>query len=166
MGLTDTEIIQRIKKGEIDEFRLIVHKYTRPVVNFVRQRLKNTDDMEDIVQLSFVKFYKAINYFDTSRPILPYLLQIAKNELKMYYRSHKQTLQLDETILTEKEVSIDQTEDIHTLLNYLPHDQQKALNLLSDGYSYNEIAHKLGKPLNTIKTIIRRARLQLIKHKL
>lgn len=163
--LSDKEIIIRIKNGEIDYFTFIVKKYTNQIHNYLLKKLSNSDDVDDIVQNSFLKFYKSIRNFDFERPVIPYLFQIAKNELKMYWRSKKNTLKLDETIATSDEADYFEKGDINKILKRLPLEQKKALRLVGDGYSYKEIARELERPINTIRTIIRRARLQLLKYK-
>jgi len=121
--------------------------------------------VEDLVQNTFLSFYKAIFRFDTNRPVLPYLYQIARNELKMYYRSHKQTVSLAETLSSKREETlVDQQSATASVLVVLSDEQQKALQLIGEGYSYKEIAQRLGKPLNTVRTIIRRARLLIAQH--
>ena len=65
---------------------------------------------------------------------------------------------------TKKEREEGKTESIiQKQLESLPHEQKKAVNLVSEGYSYKEIAKFLDRPLNTIRTLIRRARLKLNK---
>lgn len=169
MDLSDKDIVRKIKEGQINYFSHIVKKYTKPIFSYVRSKLFDKDETEDIVQDSFFKFYKAITRFDENRPILPYLYQIARNELKMYFRSHKDTVQLNELTAQEKkgdEYSPEDVSDAWSLVSELPQTEQKALHWLADGYTYAEIAKRLEKPVNTVKTIVRRARLQLhkIKH--
>ena len=70
-------------------------------------------------------------------------------------------LPLDEEIAAEKKQEPLETELIEKQLNVLPKEQKKAVELVSEGYSYKEIAKLLNRPLNTIRTIIHRARLKL-----
>lgn len=162
LELSDQEIIKKIKNGEIDFFIYIVRKYSASINRLIESRLFNKDDVDDLVQNTFLSLYKAIDKFDEKKPINPYLFQIAKNELKMYYRSHKKTVKLDEQLTTENNDLLF-NDDFDSLLKYLSEDKKKVLKLLSEGYSYQEIAKKMGKPLNTIKTIVRRARLEINK---
>lgn len=161
--LSDKEIVLRIQKGEIDYFSFIVKKYTQQIFNYVLKKLGQRDEAEDVVQNSFLKFYRAIARFDVDRPIVPYLFQIAKNEIKMYWRSKKKLLPLDEALVSYiEEDSFDQ-EVLLKKLEVLSGEQKKALTLVSEGYSYKEISKELQRPLNTVRTIIRRARLQIMK---
>jgi len=163
--LLDKDIIRKIKNGEIDYYSYIVKKYTTLIYRYIKIKLFKKDETDDLVQNVFISFYKAIEKFDEERPIKPYLFQIVQNELKMYFRSRKETVSLDESIKTTDDEKISlPSDDIEGLLKILPIEQKQALKLLSEGYSYEEIANSLKKPLNTVRTIIRRARLKMIKN--
>ena len=161
LKLSDQEVIVKIKNGEIDNFIYLVKKYDKQIYNFVYKKIKNRDDIEDIVQISFIRFYKAIDRFNAEKPVLPYLFEIVRNEMKMFWRSRKKTVPLDEKITAEvKDVYIEK-DIINKKLESLPKEQKKAIELVGEGYSYREIAKVLNRPINTIRTIIRRTRLKL-----
>ncbi|MFA6005691.1 MAG: RNA polymerase sigma factor [Patescibacteria group bacterium] len=163
-SLTDAEIIQHICNGELDYFEHLTRQYTKHIYHFIKSRLFEKENVEDLVQNTFLSFYKALVRFDKNRPVLPYLYQIAKNELKMYYRSHKNTSSLTETASpTQDEILPDVAITEIPELKTLSHEQQDALRLMSEGYSYQEIADKLNHPINTVRTIIHRARLSISK---
>lgn len=161
--ISDQEVILKIKNGEIDAFSYIVTQYTKNIYRYIRAKLFDKADVDDVVQNIFINFYKAVYRFDESKPVLPYLYQIAKNELKMYYRSHKHMLALDEFLGDDRNLADFYKEDYDGIINSLPDDQKSVLRLLIDGYSYQEIAEKIHRPINTIRTIIRRSRLQIKK---
>ena len=158
-SLQDRDIITRIRSGQLDYFSEIVNRYTRPILIYVTHRLFDKNDAEDLVQNIFLNFYKYINKFDINQPLLPYLYGIAKNEIKMYIRSKKVTFPLNESTTADDTV---EKIEIESIIQSLPENQRKPLQWLYEGYTYEEIAKKLKKPVNTIKTQIRRIRL---KHK-
>lgn len=162
-ALSEEEIIRKIQDGELDYFEYIVKKYTRLILSYVKRKLFDKEDAEDIVQNAFLNFYKSINRFDTQRPILPYLYQIVKNEMKMFWRAQKKTVPLDEKMIIEEKEELIDLDFIKNQLEKLSKEQKKAIQLITEGFSYKEIAKFLGKPINTIRTIIRRARLKLKK---
>ena len=161
--MNDKEVVLKIKNGEIDFFYLIVKKYTSLIYQYIKKRIFDTEAVNDLVQNSFINLYKAINRFDEKRPILPYLYQIAKNEMKMYFRSHKQMFPLDERMQISEQDEVFFNKDYDQILITLPKEQKKALELLIEGYSYKEISERMSKPINTVRTIIRRARLKIKK---
>ena len=155
MDLSEKEIILKIKNGEIDYFSIIVKKYSTLIYQYVTRKLKKKEDVEDLVQNVFVSFYKAVERFNENKPIKPYLFQIVSNELKMFYRSRKPTLPLKEEIIIEDKETIGFDS---RSLDFLSDQEKRMLLLISKGYAYQEVAKKFKKPLNTVKSIIRRAR--------
>ena len=162
--MTDSAAIVRVKEGNIDAFEIIVQRYAGKIRVFVAARLFDKAETDDIVQTSFIQFYKAIPRFDAARPIYPYLLQIARNELNMFFRKRNTTVSLDENVSAGTLGVLVQEEPIEDILAGLKADHKKALSWFAQGYSYKEIARKLGKPLNTVRTLIRRARLHVQKN--
>lgn len=161
--LSDKDIIIKIKNGEIDYFSLIVKKYSSLIYQYIKLKIKNKEDAEDLVQNVFISFYKVIDRFDEQKLIKPYLFQIVNNELKMFYRKYKKILPLTEDIYLQDDRFIDNfnDEDIMKILKKLKSQEKKIIMMIVDGYSYEDIAKKFKKPVNTVKSIIRRIRLKL-----
>lgn len=163
MSIADTAVISQIKAGNINKFEILVGKYSEKIRSFIVQKLFDKEEADDIVQNTFIQFYKALSRFDISKPVYPYLLQIARNELYMYFRKHHITISLDDDIIqTQSEEGYES--DIVEVVEGLKPDNKKALLWFTEGYSYQEIAKRLGKPLNTVRTLIRRARLFVQKN--
>jgi RNA polymerase sigma-70 factor (ECF subfamily) len=157
--LSDKDIIKKIKNGEIDYYSYIVKKYTTLIYRYIERKLFKKDETDDLVQNIFISFYKAIGKFNEQKPISPYLFQIVKNELKMYFRSYKKNLSLDERIISEEKLEEHKIEDF----NFLKNQEKSIIKYIGDGYSYEEIAKLYKKPINTIKSIVRRTRLKIKK---
>lgn len=164
MEMTDEAAVGRILAGDIDVFEIVVKRYSAKLQSYVSQRLYKKEEADDIVQTSFIKLYKNLSRFDRRKPLYPYLMQITRNELFTYYRKNKITVPLNDEVEHEASTPEQGTEvDSLELLAGLKSDHKHALLWFVEGYSYKEIAKKLGKPLNTIRTIIRRARLFIQK---
>lgn len=165
MELTDKEIIRKIKNGEINYYSYIVNKYTTSVFRYIELKIKKKEDVEDLVQNVFISFYKAIDRFDEEKPVKPYLYQIVSNELKMFYRKHKSLLPLKEEIIIEEKLAFAEVAaGKEEILKSLKGGERQMLMMIGDGYSYEEVAKKFKKPLNTVKSIIRRARQKVKNH--
>jgi RNA polymerase sigma-70 factor (ECF subfamily) len=159
--LSDKDIVNKIKNGEIDYYSYIVKKYTFLIYQYIERKLFKKDEVDDLVQNVFISFYKAIEKFDENRPIKPYLFQIVQNELKMYYRSKKPTTSLHDNIYLENGRLQDIINDDY--LSYLSQVERNIFQHISKGYSYEEIGKLFKKPVNTIKSIVRRGRLKIKK---
>ncbi len=162
----DRDVLRQIKAGDIDRYGHLVDAYEPAIRRYIRSRLFDRDHTDDLVQLVFIKFYKSIELFDDSRPVLPYLYAIAITELKMFFRAQKKgrvSLEQVEHTLESEQVGEDivHQDQVVQALDQLSHDQKSALLMYAEGYKYHEIASRLSKPINTIRTLIRRARLSV-----
>jgi RNA polymerase sigma-70 factor (ECF subfamily) len=162
----DRDVLRQIKAGDIDMYSRLVDAYEPAIRRYIRSRLFDRDHTDDLVQLVFIKFYKSIELFDDTRPVLPYLYAIAITELKMFFRAQKKGRvsleQVEHTLESEQEgEDIEHQDEVATALEQLSHDQKSALLMYAEGYKYHEIAARLSKPINTIRTLIRRARLSV-----
>ncbi len=162
--LSEKEIIEKIQKGEINYFEYFVKKYSRIIFSFVFKKIRSDQDANDIVQNAFIKMYKALDRFDSNLSFYPYLFTITKNELVNYYRKKEIYLPLNENIIQHDSPFIDEKTFLRDLIQNLKKDYQKVIQLLAEGYSYKEISQKLNKPINTVKTWIRRAKFQIKYH--
>ncbi len=160
--MDDKIIIKKIQEGEIDCFSLLVKKYLPSLRLFFLQRVKDKDDQEDLIQETFFNFYRNINRFNQEKEIKPYLLAIASNRLKMFWRKSKISVSLNENIIDEK---VDFEKDYLPLDISLTPKEQKIIHFLKEGYRYGEIGKMLKLKENTIKTIIRRLRLKIKNEK-
>jgi RNA polymerase sigma-70 factor (ECF subfamily) len=163
MEMTDKAVIEDILLGNIDKFEILVERYSSKVQSFIGSRLFDKQEVDDIVQNSFIHFYKALSSFDTKKSIYPYLLQIARNELYMFFRKKHITVPLNDDIIQRGEEKRYES-DISEIVEGMNPDHKKALLWFAEGYSYQEIAKRLKKPLNTVRTLIRRARLFVQKN--
>lgn len=157
----EKDIIVKIQGGEINFFETLVNKYSKIIYFYTLRKVKNPKDAEDIVQNTFINAYKAIERFDADRSYYAFLFSILKNEIAGFFRScynHK-NLQLEEEILINENSLEIENMDLELLLKGLKKDYAKVLQLYYiHGLSYKEISDKLQKPLNTIKTLLSRAK--------
>jgi RNA polymerase sigma-70 factor (ECF subfamily) len=164
MNRDDTNVLLRVRDGYVDEYAHIIRAYEPRILRYVQGRLYDKEQSFDIVQNVFIKFYSALARFDVTKPVLPYLYAIAINELKMYFRTRPKNQvslkQEDFQNLAVEDVSAEDPE-LSQALQLLTPDQRSAILMYADGYKYQEIAQMLKKPINTVRTLIHRARASL-----
>ena len=158
--LSEKEVIRKIRYGEIDHFKYFIDKYSKVVYYYVLVRVNHSaQDAEDIVQNAFIKVYKSLERFDPNKKFYPYFFTIVKNEIIEFYRKNKKHLELSEDLIQEERES---KLDFEFLMGGIKPEYAKVLKLyFEDGYSYEDISKKLVKPINTIKTLIRRGKDQV-----
>lgn len=159
--LSEKEIIIRIQKGKINYFEILVNRYSKIVYFYTKRKIIDEEDAKDIVQNSFVKAYKAIDRFNTEKNFYPFLFSIVKNEIAEFYRRKNNNWKLNEQITTD-EVDLEYEKlDIGFLFDSIKSEHRLVLEMYYiKGLSYKEIAEELGKPINTIKTLLRRAKIE------
>lgn len=52
---------------------------SKTLYRFLLALLRNEEDAKDALQNTFVQFYRTIDRFDRSRPVIPWLITIGRN---------------------------------------------------------------------------------------
>lgn len=173
---TDNQLISRFKQGEKQAFDLLVIKYQHKILALISNYVKNSHEMQDVAQETFIKAYRAMNNFRGESAFYTWLYRIAINTAKNYVASQKRkspSLNIDidetnhfdeknlhetstpETILYKEEVE----KVIFSVINNLPDALRTAITLREiDGLSYEEIAGVMDCPAGTVRSRIFRAR--------
>ena len=86
---TDTDVIARIKQGQVEAFGILVGRYQARIRALVAHYVINRDDAYDIVQDVFLEAFRHINRFDTDGDFLPWLRAICRHRLLHYFRDMK-----------------------------------------------------------------------------
>jgi RNA polymerase sigma-70 factor (ECF subfamily) len=161
-----------------EQLREIIKLYTTPVYNFIAQILSYGGEAEDATQETFIKVWKNLKKFDTTKKFKPWLFQIAKNTALDYRRRQEPTRpfifdqieELDElesipdfalTPLEQLELK-QQAQQVQQAIIKLPNIYRVVLNLYyQEELSLAEIATVLDEPVDTVKSRHRRALLKL-----
>lgn len=89
MSEQDTLLIEQIRNGDRAAFAEVVEHHQRAVFGYLRARLSQASDAEDMTQEVFLRFYAARARFDTGQLIRPWLMGIARNLLREHVRDMK-----------------------------------------------------------------------------
>lgn len=154
--VSEKEILIRIQQGEIQLFAYFVDKYSKIAFYYTRRKVEQPEDAKDIVQNTFIKTYKAIERIDIRQPFYPYFFTILKNEINQFFRKYRHTVALEDDMASYIDPEIG---ELPYLFELIKPEYKNVLELYYiEGYSYKEIARILNRPMNTIKTLIRRAK--------
>jgi RNA polymerase sigma factor (sigma-70 family) len=85
--LTDGELVERAKRGDVDAYEQIVERYREPVFRAAYLVTRSSADAQEAAQDAFVKAYGALGRFRSDAPLRPWLLKIAVNESRNRVRS-------------------------------------------------------------------------------
>src|SRR5437016_9203692 len=100
-GLTDAEVMLRVKAGDEPAFDYLVQKYRRPMVSFMYRMAHNAAAAEDLAQEVFLRVYRSRSSYEASAKFTTWLYRIATNLAVNHARDTRHerpenTLSLDE----------------------------------------------------------------------
>lgn len=144
-----------------------VERYADTVKRLCMVHLKNTADTEDIFQTVFLKYALSSAEFESREHEKAWFIRVTinacKDLLKSFFRSR--TVSLDELAELPAEMSDDNREVLEAVLS-LPDKYKEAVYLhYYEDYTAPEIGKILGKNVNTVYTLLNRAR-QMLREKL
>ncbi len=78
--------LQQIREGDDSAWQLLIDQYEGRLLAFATSRVNDRNTAEDIVQETFVGFYRSLPNFDGSRSIEAYLYQICSFKITDHLR--------------------------------------------------------------------------------
>jgi RNA polymerase sigma-70 factor (ECF subfamily) len=174
-------LVQRAVAGDQRAFELLVIKYQRRVARLVARMVRDSDLVDDVVQETFIRAYRALHQFRGDAQFYTWLYRIAVNTAKkalvdlrrnpvMNESALRGRDEDDETSRVENELSSDETPEtvlaakeigaaVNAAMEALPEDLRHAVTLREiEGLSYEDIAEVMNCPIGTVRSRIFRAR--------
>ena len=87
MDSENATLVRAAAGGDVRAFEKLIHLHHRRVLNFVYQMTRQMQDAEDLTQQTFVKAFQNIHRVDAARPIINWLLTIARRTALNHFRS-------------------------------------------------------------------------------
>jgi RNA polymerase sigma-70 factor (ECF subfamily) len=75
----EPELIRRARQGESPAWTALMRQHQEPIFRYAYLLIGDADEAEDIAQETFIRAYRALDRFDTQRPMRPWLMRIAAN---------------------------------------------------------------------------------------
>ncbi len=95
---TDEELMQAYVRGDRRAFDALHRRYHPILTGVLRRYVRSTADVEDLVQLTFLKLHRARESYRIDTPLRPWLFMIARNVRKDYLRASRQRIQCSEDV--------------------------------------------------------------------
>ena len=181
-SLEDDVLVKQAIGGDEQSYKQLVEKYRRALHFHILKMVSDREQVEDLVQETFVKAFDNLNSYNTNYAFSTWLYRIATNHTIDYLRKKKlQTLSIDEPVKTKSgEMEMQLPDDsartdrdiiqkqrkkmVQQAIAELPKKYRKVIQLRHmEEKSYQEISEVLDKPLGTVKAHIFRAREMLYK---
>ncbi len=167
----DAVLVRACLDRDASAFNILLDRYKDRIFTFILRLVRNPADAEDLAQDTFIKAFRKLASYDTSRPMLTWLFRIAHNtviDFKRKQRGKVVSLDADEEpmqirepgpSLEEAAVSRHEGELVDRMLAALPDAYRETLILRhKEGMDVAEIARALEVPVGTIKARLSRAR--------
>jgi RNA polymerase sigma-70 factor (ECF subfamily) len=157
--------------SDAGDFEQIVRLHSSRVFNFIHQMTRQRQDTEDLVQQTFIKAYRNLHRFDASRPMINWLLTIARHTALNHFRSAKKWEELPQCAASSEPSPANCAQDIEDRENLWGDARrrlsQREFEILwlryGEDLSVEETARVMGLSRAYTKIIAFRARQHLIK---
>lgn len=158
--MKDSELLQRMKGGDIVAFTALYKKYFGGIYNFCKQLTKSRQDAQDMVQEIFVKFWNSRDKISVETSARGFLFIMARNMLVDAYRSHvndpvyEDYVAYSNLLCAEEDSHIEYQEFLALLksqIDSLPPAQGRVLRLSRiESLSVKEISNRLNISEQTV----------------
>ncbi|MGB4672745.1 MAG: RNA polymerase sigma factor RpoE [Azovibrio sp.] len=174
----DQLLVEKAQQGDRHAFDTLVTKYQRKLGRLVARLVKDSAEVEDVVQEAFIKAYRALPAFRGESAFYTWLYRIgvntAKNHLVAQGRRAPTSTEFNndeaesfaegdllrdidtpESLLMTKQIG----QTVNQAMDALPEELRNAIVLREiEGLSYEEIAQMMNCPIGTVRSRIFRAR--------
>lgn len=173
----DFDAIRKVLAGDNAAYELLQKKYKNLIYSLVKKMIKNDSDVEDLVQETFIKAYKALDKFKFNYSFSAWIYRIASNNTIDFLRKRRfDTFSIDKPIGNAEDENYFEIEDnsyspdaeliseqkadiIRDAIDTLPENYREIIMLRhEEELDYKAIADKLDLPLGTVKAHLFRAR--------
>jgi len=167
----ELDLARRARRGDFAAFDELVQRFHRAVYRSC-WRLLRSADAEDAAQDTFVRAFVHFERFDPTRPVLPWLVAIARRLCLDVLRRRRVRARIEAAPVAgpspagpEGEASLrEQLSRLEKALADLDEGPREAVLLFHiEGMSYRDIAAALEVPIGTVMTWLHRGRAELRK---
>lgn len=167
------DLLRRHRAGDREAFAALVADYRRPVYAYLIRCGIAEADRDDVFQTIFMKIHRSAASYQAGRPAHPWIFTIVANEVRSHLRRKRvRALVFAEPVAHEppdpapdSARAVEARETAAWLegeIRRLPLAQREVLVLAAvEGLPLLDVSQALGRPVNTVKTHLRRARLAL-----
>jgi RNA polymerase sigma-70 factor (ECF subfamily) len=158
---SDEHLMLEFQQGSRDAFTELFERYREPVYGFFRRRLQDAARAEELAQETFLAILRSVERYEPRATFRTYLYAIAFRQLSGEWRRAKRA---SSPIESEPAVQSDPGEVLwlRRAVGQLDAAHREVLLLREyEQLSYDEIAELLRIPVNTVRSRLFRARMEL-----
>jgi RNA polymerase sigma factor (sigma-70 family) len=166
----DSSLVRRCLKGDPEAVRALVERFQPLVFGLCFRLLQDRHDAEDVSQEVFLRVFRSLKGWDATRPLKPWIMGITVNCSRTWAAQRNKQPDaapyLQDTAPSRPEDdSVELVSEIQAALAGMRLDYRTVFVMFHEhGEPCEEIAKVLGKPVGTVKTWLRRARMEVLDH--
>lgn len=169
-SLDDVTLVRRCLREEVDAIESLVNRFQTEVFGLCVRLLHHRHDAEDVTQEVFLRIFRSLHRWDSSRPLRPWVMSITVNRCRTWLsrRSRRpepvEYLQ-DIVACPAPDDSAELLREVQAAVADLRLEYRTVFVLFHEqGQSYEEIALVMERPVGTVKTWLHRARLEVLEY--
>jgi RNA polymerase sigma-70 factor, ECF subfamily len=167
LGVDDRAIVRAVLDGDRDAFRIVVDREQRRLFRVCLRILGRATDAEDVAQESFVIAYRSLRTFRGDGSLGAWLAKIATRQAFRRLATTRTAAELGEAAAIPMgrassdplalALAAEQQRALRLAVAALPKPYREVVALRYFGeLSLEEVAQVTGRPINTVKTHVRR----------
>jgi len=155
-------LMQGYLDGRLEAFDGVYAALSGRIRGYLLSQCRDAARADDLLQETFLQMHRSRRTYEPGRPVTPWVFAIARHVYLMHRRSAGRRLRFEDTLAADarsNDVAHDavralaDTDEVRRALREVPADQRDALLLHHvEGWSFAEIAAKLGIRVNAAKT--------------
>ncbi len=162
----EKRLVESAKAGDAQAFGQLYDAAVDRVYRFLFFRVNDVQTAEDLTSLVFLKAWENLHRYQPRGPFLAWLYSIARNTVIDHYRTHKQTVSLDEAApMAAPNAKPDDVVDLHVemkslqaAMQHLTAEQREVLTLkFIAEYDTAQLARHMRKSEGAIRALQMRA---------
>jgi len=175
--IDDVTLVERVKEKDIWAIEVFYRRFVNKISGIAAKLLRNSTDIEDVVQETFIQAYRDINQLREPRYLERWLVRIAIHRVHHRFRIRriKRKLGLDRSLDDERlcdQASVAATQEARAELALLDSafdvlditDRSCFVLHFLEGYRLEEVAGTVGCSLATVKRRIAKAKRVVNRH--
>jgi RNA polymerase sigma-70 factor (ECF subfamily) len=155
-------LMERAQGGDREAFRVLFEEIGPLISRFVRRRMADQMEAEDVCQETLMAIFKSRHTFEPSRPFEPWMFAIVRNVVSRYYSTSLQHSRWQEPVAAMPEVADEDRVafgvEMRQAFEQLTPNQLEAVRLTKlSGLSVEEASQVTGASVASMKVRVHRA---------
>lgn len=169
ISISEEELVALLRDKDERGFTILYNNYSSALYGVLNKIVQSNDDASDLLQDTFLKIWKNIGNYDSSKgSIFTWMMNIARNLAidkvrSADFRDNSQNVSMEDKVVyqIDNEYQTEQEVDgigLQKVVDKLKPEYKQLIDLVYyQGYTQAEVAEEYGIPLGTVKTRIKAA---------